>query len=70
MTSSQDWEIPRKIWTILALWGVASLMIAGLLSFWIWNNDQDSGGAEPCVAQRSGPAPGGEELGRRAVRIT
>ena len=41
MTGSQDWEIPRKIWTILASWGMAVLMIAGLLSFWIWKNEQD-----------------------------
>lgn len=41
MTSSQDWEIPRKIWMILASWGLSVLMIAGLLSFWIWKNEQD-----------------------------
>ena len=41
MTNSQDWEIPRKIWMILASWGLAVLVIAGLLSFWIWRNEQD-----------------------------
>lgn len=41
MTDSQDWDIPRRIWLILASWGLAVLMIAGLLSFWIWKNEQD-----------------------------
>ena len=36
----RDWEIPRRIWAILLSWGLAVLMIAGLLSFWIWHNEQ------------------------------
>lgn len=40
-TRSADWEIPRRVWAILLSWGVAVLMIAGLLSFWIWKNEQD-----------------------------
>lgn len=40
-TPSSQWEIPRKVWMILASWGLAVLMIAGLLSFWIWKNEQD-----------------------------
>lgn len=42
MTSSQDWEIPRKIWMILASWGLAVLVIAGLLSFWIWTSNREA----------------------------
>ena len=40
-TRSADWEIPRRIWLILMSWGLAVLAIAGLLSFWIWKNEQD-----------------------------
>jgi hypothetical protein len=40
-TRSADWEIPRRVWYILFSWGLAVLMIAGLLSFWIWKNEQD-----------------------------
>lgn len=42
MTSVQDWEIPRKVWTVLASWGVAVLVLTGLLSFWIWSNQQEA----------------------------
>lgn len=38
---SEEWDIPRKVWYILASWGLAVLVIAGLLSFWIWKNEQD-----------------------------
>lgn len=38
---SAEWDIPRKVWYVLASWGLAVLMIAGLLSFWIWSNEQD-----------------------------
>jgi hypothetical protein len=31
----------RPVWLVLLSWGVAVLMIAGLLSFWIWKNEQD-----------------------------
>lgn len=33
--------ISRPVWTILLSWGMAVMMIAGLLSFWIWKNEQD-----------------------------
>jgi len=41
ITRSDQWDIPRKVWMVLASWGLAVLMIAGLLSFWIWKNEQD-----------------------------
>lgn len=31
----------RPVWQILVSWGVAVLMIAVLLSFWIWKNEQN-----------------------------
>jgi hypothetical protein len=37
----RDWDIPPRIWAILASWGLAVLGIAGLLSFWIWHNEQE-----------------------------
>ena len=83
MTGSQDWEIPRKIWTILASWGLAVLMIAGLLSFWIWKNEQDQEREEAALQYEQdramcsiigvflggpGPVPGPEGDRSRSVR--
>lgn len=31
----------RPVWLILLSWGMAVLMIAGLLSYWIWHNEQE-----------------------------
>lgn len=39
-TPSSEWEIPRKVWLVLASWGLAVLMIAGLLSGWIYSNQR------------------------------
>jgi hypothetical protein len=30
----------RPVWQILLSWGLAVLVISGLLSFWIWTNQQ------------------------------
>lgn len=30
----------RPVWMILLSWGLAVLAIAGLLSYWIWSNQQ------------------------------
>jgi hypothetical protein len=37
---SNQWDIPRKVWAILASWGLAVLVIASLLSYWIWSNER------------------------------
>jgi hypothetical protein len=37
-----DPDIPRKVLLILVSWGLAVLVLAGLLSAWIWNNQQDA----------------------------
>lgn len=41
MTRLSEWEIPPRVWTILASWGLAVLMLAGLLSWWIQSNEQE-----------------------------
>ena len=48
---SARWDIPRPIWTILLSWGVAMLLIAGLLSFWISSNERQQD-AENVKVQR------------------
>jgi hypothetical protein len=34
--------ISRPVWLILLSWGLAVLMISGLLSAWIWNNQREA----------------------------
>lgn len=38
--TAEVWEIPRRVWFILASWGMAVLAIAGILSFWIWSSQE------------------------------
>jgi hypothetical protein len=40
--TGERWDIPRRVWLILASWGLAVLLLAGLLSFWIWSNDRQA----------------------------
>lgn len=40
--TAEVWEIPRRVWFILASWGMAVLVLAGLLSFWIWTNQREA----------------------------
>jgi hypothetical protein len=46
--TAEVWEIPRRVWFILLSWGVAVLLLAGLLSFWIYSNQRH---AERLAAQ-------------------
>lgn len=39
--TTETWEIPRRVWFILLSWGLAVLVLAGLLSFWIWSNQRE-----------------------------
>lgn len=39
--TAEVWEIPRRVWLILASWGLALFMSFGLLSFWIWSNERE-----------------------------
>ncbi len=51
MTRLNDWEIPPRIWTILASWGLAVLVMAALLSWWIQSNEHEQ--AERAAALRA-----------------
>lgn len=42
MTRLTEWEIPPRVWTILASWGLAVIVLAGILSFWIQSNEQEA----------------------------
>jgi hypothetical protein len=48
---SSQWDIPRRVWWILASWGLAVLVIATLLSAWIWTNQREAEKARD-LAQR------------------
>lgn len=41
MTRLSDWAIPGRVWAILFSWGVGILIFAGLLSYYVWKNEQD-----------------------------
>lgn len=45
MTPAQQWDIPRRVWAVLLSWGLAVLVLAGLLSFWIWRNERQADAA-------------------------
>jgi hypothetical protein len=38
--TAEVWEIPRRVYLILMSWGLAVLLLAGLLSFWIYSNQR------------------------------
>lgn len=38
--TAEVWEIPRKVWLVLMSWGMAVVVIATLLSFWIYSNQR------------------------------
>jgi hypothetical protein len=40
--TAEVWEIPRRVYFILLSWGLAVLLLAGLLSFWIYSNQRHS----------------------------
>lgn len=40
--TAEVWEIPRRVWFVLLSWGLAVLLIAGLLSFWIWDTGREA----------------------------
>ena len=45
---TDDQDLPRKVYVILLSWGVAVLLLAGLFSYWTWNNQREA------AAQRDG----------------
>lgn len=40
--TAEVWEIPRRVWFVLLSWGLAVLVLASLLSAWIWRTGQES----------------------------
>jgi cbb3-type cytochrome oxidase subunit 3 len=40
VTRLSDWAIPPRVWSILASWGLAVLVIAGLLYYWVYDNQR------------------------------
>lgn len=40
--TAEVWEIPRRVWYVLMSWGLAVLVLAGLLSLWIWNTNREA----------------------------
>lgn len=38
--TAEVWEIPRRVWFILLSWGLAVLLLAGMLSAWIWTGQR------------------------------
>lgn len=40
ITTSDQWEIPRRVWYVLLSWGLAVLVLAGLFSAWTWSNQR------------------------------
>lgn len=67
---AERWSIPRRVWLILASWGMGASLIAILLSAWIWTNQRESERARDRLALKqdhamcamidlltSGPAP-------------
>lgn len=42
MTTYAQWEIPRKVWWVLASWGAAVLVLAGLCFWLIQRNEAEA----------------------------
>jgi hypothetical protein len=81
--TAEVWEIPRRVWYILASWGMAVLVLAGLFSVWIWQTgrEADKAAAQAKLRQDQAmcamidvflagpePAPGPSGARSRAVR--
>lgn len=54
-----EWEIPRRVWFVLFSWGLAVLVIAGLLSYWIWHVQREKDRAMCTMTDliMAGPTP-------------
>lgn len=47
--TAEVWEIPRRVWFILASWGGAVLVLAGLFSFWTYRNQEQADAARDAL---------------------
>jgi di/tricarboxylate transporter len=82
MTPSNGWEIPRAVWFILLSWGLALMIMTGLLSFWISSNEREQDRQNDRVQHEqdramcvmldlftSGPPPVAGEAGERGRAV-
>lgn len=66
------WEpVSRPVWQILLSWGLAVLMISGLLSAWVWTNQrqQDKDMCDLISVFLSGPEPVAGPAGDRSRTV-
>lgn len=75
-TPPERWAIPKSVWLILLSWGLAVLVISGILSAWIWTNQIKAERAKDramCVMIdliTAGPTPPPGSTGDRARAVT
>lgn len=69
--TAEVWEIPRRVWFILLSWGLAVLMLAGLLSAWIYSNEREQDKAMCSMLDlfMSGPPPVAGPAGDRGRAV-
>lgn len=70
--TAEVWEIPRRVWFILASWGLAVLVLAGLFSFALWSlyRTQVEAMCNMMSVITSGPEPPAGPSGDRAREIS
>ena len=63
--------ISRPVWLILLSWGVAVLVISGLLSAWVWRNQvqQDRDMCAMIAVFLAGPEPVAGPVGDRSRAV-
>jgi hypothetical protein len=71
VTGPERWEIPRRVWFILLSWGLAVLVLAGLLSYWIWHvqREKDRAMCAMMTLFTSGPEPVAGPAGDRGRAV-
>lgn len=71
-TPPSKWRIPGPVWFVLLSWGLAVLMIAGLLSIWVYQTqrkqERDMCAMVAVFLQDPEPVPGPAGDRSRAVR--
>lgn len=69
--TAEVWSIPRRVWFVLMSWGMAILVLAGLLSFWIWKaqREQDQAMCTMLDLFTTGPEPVAGPAGDRSREV-
>lgn len=69
--TAEVWEIPRRVWFILASWGAAVLVLAGLFSAWTAANQrqQDHDMCTMISVFLAGPEPVAGPAGERSRAV-